>query len=141
MTRKPTAKQAAFAAAIVEGRTLSEAYLLAGYSPRMNAHAIQTEAARMAARDPVKTLIEQGRRDAAKRASWTLAKAVERLEQVNQKAVEELLEQGITSGRVAAFLGTLDRLNELTDAKPNTNRPLVLLGVRCEAVEAGGGGR
>jgi hypothetical protein len=65
----------------------------------------------------IAALIEKGKDDAAKRASWNRTKAIQRLSEVNDTAYWEIAEKGVNSReRIQAFLGTSDRLNDLLGA-------------------------
>ena len=109
-----TPKQRAFARAIVEGMNPSEAYIEAYGAVGSKPETVAVEAQRLMKNPNVSPIIERGREEAARAASWSLATALERLSEANQTAFEAMREQGPTKEVMGAFFGSLDRLNRLS---------------------------
>lgn len=116
MGRTPTPKQLEFANAIVSGAAPSEAYRQAYRADGMSSASVAREAQRLLSNPVIAPIVEEGRREAAEAAKWSLRKSLERLQAVNDRCYEELLE-GMDGTALRGFTDTLDRLNELADVK------------------------
>ena len=117
MGRTPTPKQLEFANAIVSGAAPSEAYRQAYRADGMSSASVAREAQRLLSNPVIAPIVEEGRREAAEAAKWSLRKALERLQAVNDRCYEELLLEGMDGTALRGFTDTLDRLNELADVK------------------------
>ena len=115
----PTGKQARFAALVVSGLNPSEAYREAGYKvSAMTSKAVANEAWRLARNPDISRMIEDGRREAMKNASWSLSEAMRRLEAVNDRCYRELTagdaeKRPIDREALRGFLDTAAELNRL----------------------------
>lgn len=116
MGRTPTPKQLEFANAIVSGAAPSEAYRQAYRADGMSSASVAREAQRLLSNPVIAPIVEEGRREAAEAAKWSLRKSLERLQAVNDRCYAELLE-GMDGTALRGFTDTLDRLNELADVK------------------------
>lgn len=88
---RATAKQAAFARAIVAGLNPSEAYKAAGYSTaKMKPASVAVEAQKVLKNPNVSLMVRDGLNSAATAAVWSRVEAVKRLEAVNWKCLEEI---------------------------------------------------
>ena len=81
MGRTPTPKQLEFANAIVSGAAPSEAYRQAYRADGMSSASVAREAQRLLSNPVIAPIVEEGRREAAEAAKWSLIKALERLQQ------------------------------------------------------------
>lgn len=113
---RPTAKQTAFADAIIAGMAPSEAYRAAGYSCNMSAASLSREAHKIRQHPTVERMVAKARAKAARRAQWTLDKAVERAQALNDAAYSEVRQLGIIQGSQAwrALMDSTDALNRYT---------------------------
>ena len=82
----------------------------------MSGASVAREAQRLLSNPVIAPIVEEGRREAAEAAKWSLRKALERLQAVNDRCFEELLES-MDGTALRGFTDTLDRLNELADVK------------------------
>lgn len=129
---KLTGKQEAFANGIISGLSPLEAYRAAGYSQRISQNAQSVEAQRILNHPNISLMIETARAEAAEAAKWSLEKAIERLQSVNDCTYSQITKTAPQNGLQApvynAFLGSLDRLNKLTgveaEAERNTEPPI-----------------
>lgn len=112
-----TAKQEAFANAIIAGASPVEAYREAGYSQRMSKAAQSVEAQKLLANPKIALKIETARAEAAENALWSREAAIERLQMLNDVSYSRLAKTGAENGLqrpdLSAFLESLDRLNDL----------------------------
>ena len=112
-----TAKQEAFANAVIAGASPVEAYRKAGYSQRMSKAAQSVEAQKLLANPKIALKIETARAEAAENALWSRETAIERLQTLNDVSYSRLAKTGAENGLqrpdVSAFLESLDRLNDL----------------------------
>lgn len=112
-----TAKQEAFANAVIAGASPVEAYREAGYSQRMSRAAQSVEAQKLLANPKISLKIEEARAEATEYALWSRETAIERLQGVNDASYSHLVETGpegrLDGPAVRAFMESLDKLNEL----------------------------
>lgn len=112
-----TAKQEAFANAIIAGASPVEAYREAGYSQQMSKAAQSVQAQKLLKKPNIALKIETARAEAAETARWSRETAIERLQKLNDVSYSRLAETGAEKGLqrpdVSAFLESLDRLNDL----------------------------
>lgn len=94
MGRTPTPKQLEFANAIVSGAAPSEAYRQAYRADGMSSASVAREAQRLLSNPVIAPIVEEGRREAAEAAKWSLRKALERLQAVNDRCFEEFRGHG-----------------------------------------------
>lgn len=113
---RPTAKQTAFADAIIAGMSPSEAYRAAGYSCNMSAASLSREAHRIRQHPTIERMVAAARAKAARRAQWSLDKAVERAQALNDTAYSEVRQLGIVRGSQAwrALMDSTEALNRYT---------------------------
>lgn len=112
-----TAKQEAFANAVIAGASPVEAYREAGYSQQMSKAAQSVQAQKLLKKPNIALKIETARAEAAENALWSRETAIERLQTLNDVSYSRLAETGPENGLrrpdVSAFLESLDRLNDL----------------------------
>lgn len=87
MGRTPTPKQLEFANAIVSGAAPSEAYRQAYRADGMSSASVAREAQRLLSNPVIAPIVEEGRREAAEAAKWSLRKSLERLQAVNDRVL------------------------------------------------------
>lgn len=113
--RKPTPKQARFAELVVSGASLVDAYRVAYDAEGMSAASASHEAGELARHPLIAPLIEAGRKEAMKEATWNRARAIQLLELVNAKcfSVIDKAEGVPPREAISGFFDSLDRLNNL----------------------------
>ena len=110
-----TAKQEAFARAVIEGRSLSDAYRSAYDCSRMKTSTINRKASELMANGKIAAIVERARARAAEAAGWSAAVAMGRMMEANAASLSAIVSDGETKqADVNAFLGTVDRLNALS---------------------------
>lgn len=112
-----TAKQEAFANAVIAGSSPVEAYREAGYSQRMSKAAQSVQAQKLLNNPNIALKIEEAREKAAEDALWSCERAIERLQNVNDASYARIMSAG-AQGRLdradaLTFMESLDRLNSL----------------------------
>ena len=108
-----TPRMRRFAELIIEGTNPSRAYVEAGYAAR-NPKTVANEAYKLMCRPDISAMVEEGKTEAARRASWSRELALERLEAVNAKAFEAVMAGDLASrGAAGTFMASLDRLDAL----------------------------
>ena len=112
-TNALTARQSRFAALVIEGRTLSDAYRQAYTADKMSDASIHREAHRLRHSPKIAPIIEAGIADALGDAVWSRKRAITRLMELNDAALSEIEDGNITPTVVSAFTTSLDRLNRL----------------------------
>lgn len=127
-----TAKQEKFALAVLGGASPVEAYKEAGYS-EMKPESVAAEASKLMKNPKIAQVIKDGReqtlQETVKAVSYSRIVAIERLEQINQKAFNQLTnEKFISRDALNAFLNSLDRLEDLTTKQKTEERNKKLFG-------------
>lgn len=119
-----TAKQAAFARAIVSGLNPSEAYKAAGYSTaKMKPASVAVEAQKVLKNPNVSLMVRDGLNSAATAAVWSRVEAVKRLEAVNWKCLEEIKESdNVSKAALDGFMSSMSALNGLTNVREEVVR-------------------
>ena len=116
MSARLTAKQKAFANAIIAGARPSEAYRQAGYKLK-DKRQVSVEASKLLRNPKVALAIEKGEAKATQKAIWSRETAIERLFNVNSNTYTKLLDnrglKSISAAEARLFIETLDRLNEM----------------------------
>lgn len=115
MKEQLTAKQAAFLALLIEGKSPSEAYRGAFDCSNMSARAIATEAWRLRSRPDIAHMLRDARHEVAERAKWSRQQAMERLRVVNDSAFAEVAEGSADRDTQRLFMDSTNALNELCD--------------------------
>ena len=127
----PTQKQLSFAHAVVAGASPSEAYRAAYDCSKMSKASVSREANRLMSHPKISPIIEEGRREAARKAVWSRETAIKRLQSVNAASYARMMETGPERGfqraDSAAFFDSLDRLCEMTDGKEAINDAPVIV--------------
>lgn len=108
-----TARQSRFAALVVEGHGLSDAYRRSYSTDNMSDASIHSEASRLRHDPKVSPIIEAGISEAMGDAVWSRKRAITRLLELNDRALSEIEDGNITPTVVTAFTSSLDRLNRL----------------------------
>lgn len=108
-----TARQSKFAALVVEGHGLSDAYRRSYSTDNMSDASIHSEASRLRHDPKVSPIIEAGISEAMGNAVWSRRRAITRLLELNDRALSEIEDGNITPTVVSAFTTSLDRLNRL----------------------------
>lgn len=109
-----TPKRRAFVRAVVAGAGPSEAYRAAYATGGMSAKTIANEAHRLMCDPDISRAIEEGMEAAMTEAAWCRATAIERLEQVNQRCFDALMDgDAINRDALNGFTTTVQALNEL----------------------------
>lgn len=106
-----TGKQRRFAELVASGETQSAAYKQAYNADGMKPSSVASEASRLMEHPEVSKYVADARAEARRTASWCLAVAVERLQALNDKCLDELLNG--TKVHAAALRGFLDSMREL----------------------------
>lgn len=111
-----TNRQHRFALAIIDGKSNTEAYQLAGYSTDgMSEGALAVEASRLRHHNGVNRLIEHATDRATDKAVWSRKKALERLETVNTRCLKAIEGEKYDLRAVRGFMDTLRELNDLAN--------------------------
>lgn len=114
-----TAKQEAFARAVVEGSSLSDAYRAAYDCSRMKTSTVNRKASELMANGKVAAIVDRARAKAAETAEWNAAVAMGRMMEANAASLSAIVSDEETKqADVNAFLGTVDRLNALSGVAP-----------------------
>lgn len=109
-----TGKQRRFAELVAGGESQSAAYREAYDAEGMSPSSVASEASRLMGHPEVARFVADARAEAARQAAWSLSVAVERLGQVNERCLMELLDgDRVYPSALRGFLSTLDRLNHL----------------------------
>lgn len=110
-----TPKQRKFAAKVIEGMNPSAAYRVSYDASGMNPASVAREANELMHHPNITPLIRQGIEDAMQDATWCRAKAIQQLEQINQRCFDALMgsDEVPDKSALTGFLETVDRLNEL----------------------------
>lgn len=110
-----TPKREKFARAVVAGENPSAAYRKAYSTDGMSAKTIANEANKLLNNPDVSRVIQEGTREAMEKSTWNRAAAISKLEQVNEKCFQAVMntpglpEKSVLTG----FFESLDKLNEL----------------------------
>lgn len=115
MVRKPTAKQAKFAALVIEGYSLADAYRKSYDAEAMSEASVRVAACKLAKHPNIALMIENGKREAMSNAIWNRAKAIQQLETVNEKLFDAINQGDITPATLKSFLQVTEQLNGLID--------------------------
>lgn len=108
-----TARQSRFAALVVEGHGLSDAYRRSYSTDNMSDASIHSEASRLRHDPKISPIIEAGISEAMGDAVWSRKRAITRLLELNDRALSEIEDGNVTPTVVTAFTSSLDRLNRL----------------------------
>ena len=113
-----TAKQEAFALAVIGGASPVDAYREAGYS-EMSADSMAVEASKLMNHPKISLRIQEGREEIMQKvieaATYSRVEAIKRLEEINEKAYAQIKAQKfISRDAMNAFFQSLDRLEDLT---------------------------
>lgn len=123
-----TSKQEKFIECVVSGMTYSDAYRAAYNCARMKPETVNRKAFELIENGKIAARIDNARKQAAKKAQWSLDIAVERVRKLNDKAISDLEEDGLYKGSpaVKALIESTTLLNRMTGvdkqiAKANTD--------------------
>lgn len=108
-----TARQSKFAALVIEGHKLSDAYRQAYSADNMSDASIHREASRLRHDPKIAPTIEAGIAESLGDAVWSRKRAITRLMELNDAALSEIEDGNITPPVISAFTTSLDRLNRL----------------------------
>lgn len=111
-----TSKQEKFIECVVSGMTYSDAYRAAYNCARMKPETINRKAFELIENGKIAARIDNARKQAAKKAQWSLDIAVERVRKLNDKAISDLEEDGLYKGSpaVKALIESTTLLNRMT---------------------------
>lgn len=111
-----TSKQEKFIDCVVSGMTYSDAYRAAYNCARMKPETINRKAFELIENGKIAARIDNARKQAAKKAQWSLDIAVERVRKLNDKAISDLEEDGLYKGSpaVKALIESTTLLNRMT---------------------------
>lgn len=98
MARALTAKQEAFARAVADGATQTEAYRKAYDAGGMSAGTIAVKASKLANQDKVRERVAQHRKDLADREIWSRARALTLLVEIAEEARSNTSERSLSGG-------------------------------------------
>lgn len=118
MAKNLTAKQEAFALAVIGGASPVDAYREAGYG-EMSADSMAVEASKLMNHPKISLRIQEGREEIMQKvieaATYSRVEAIKRLEEINEKAYAQIMAQKfISRDAMNAFFQSLDRLEDLT---------------------------
>lgn len=130
--KRLTAKQESFALAVIGGASPVDAYREAGYS-EMSADSMAVEASKLMQNPKIALRIREGRdkvmQGVIKETTYSRVEAIKRLEEINQKAYEQIKAQKfISRDAMNAFVQSLDRLEDLTDKQSQDDFMRSMLG-------------
>lgn len=109
-----TKRQHDFVAAVLDGKTYSDAYRMA-YDTKASAKTVHEEASRVASNPKVAQVLASYRERAAVGAMWSYQKAVERLSNVNNQCIRCVVRDGIIDPvALNGFVSTAKELNKIT---------------------------
>lgn len=111
-----TSKQEKFIECVVSGMTYSDAYRAAYNCARMKPETVNRKAFELIENGKIAARIDNARKQAAKKAQWSLDIAVERVRKLNDKAISDLEEDGLYKGSpaVKALIESTTLLNRMT---------------------------
>lgn len=111
-----TPKQEKFVSCVIEGMTYSDAYRAAYDCSRMKPETIHRKAQELLKNGTIKARIEAAREEAQRKAQWSLNKAVERVQVLNDISYDDIKRYGICEKRPThkAFIDSTKLLNHLT---------------------------
>lgn len=110
-----TPKQTQFAASVIAGCSLSDAYRKAYDVGRMSAKHVHEEASRLRKNPKVARIIEEGMKDVMAQAAWNRKTAIEQAAQVAGILFARIIEDGTDADAIQSYLKTAERLDVLSD--------------------------
>ena len=110
-----TPKRKRFARAIVEGANPSEAYRAAYATDGMSAKSVANEAHKLMSDPDISRMVREGEEKAMAESIWNRARAIERLERLNERCYSVLManENSIDRDALNGFMTTATMLNEM----------------------------